>query len=189
MFYGDWSVFEGPPEDEDRLRLVAFDAGKAEVPDELQPCACSQPGHFHCGVPGVIAHLENGRLPPHGQVERCDQCGRYPDDEAARQQLIDRGLVWTPGENVGRYAVVCQATVRVPFSGITASTPQDAARIADALFDWDKHQSLAEYAGERTEYLVTPDGPPDTGAGADGKGKPSAEPRYRFNADCDAVTE
>src|SRR5690606_1216474 len=53
MFYGDWSVFDGPPSDEDRHRLTLFDAGKANVPDEYAACACMQPGYFHCGVPGV----------------------------------------------------------------------------------------------------------------------------------------
>lgn len=30
-FYGDWSVFDGPPSDEDRHRLTDFQPGKAEV--------------------------------------------------------------------------------------------------------------------------------------------------------------
>lgn len=32
-FYGDWSVFDGPPSDEDRHRLTEFQPGNAEVPE------------------------------------------------------------------------------------------------------------------------------------------------------------
>ena len=57
-----------------------------------------------------------------------------------------------------RYSVHCYATVRVEFTGVIASTPQDAARIVDALFDWEEHQHLAEYAEELTEFLVDIEG-------------------------------
>ncbi len=57
-----------------------------------QPCECEKPGFFHCGVPGILAHIENGRLAPGAGVERCDLCERYPTDEDARQTLIELGL-------------------------------------------------------------------------------------------------
>ena len=55
------------------------------------PCDCELPGFFHCGIPGILAHFENGRLAPGATVERCDQCERYATDEAARQKLVDLG--------------------------------------------------------------------------------------------------
>ncbi len=61
-----------------------------EVPD--QPCECDKPGYFHCGIPGILAHFENGRLAPGAGVERCDLCERYPTDDTARQKLIELGL-------------------------------------------------------------------------------------------------
>ena len=56
-----------------------------------QPCECELPGHFCCGVPGILAHLENDRLAPDAKVERCDLCQRYPSDEAALERLRELG--------------------------------------------------------------------------------------------------
>ena len=154
LFYADWSVFEGPPSDEDQHRLMAFDPAKAVVPEQYAACACMQSGYFHCGVPGVIAHLENGRLPPGAKVERCDQCGLYPDDDAARQRLVELGLVWPDPPVLHRYTVHVYATVRVTFGELEAPSHEAAARMADELFDWDEHQGKAEFADEITEYLV-----------------------------------
>jgi hypothetical protein len=161
VLYSDWSIFDGLPSEEDQHHLTTFDAAKALVPEAYQPCQCMQPGFFNCGVPGVLAHLQNGRLPPDGNVQHCNQCGQYPDDESARQKLVELGLAWTPDRSVTRYSVHCYATVRVEFDGVIASTPQDAARIIDALFDWDEHQHLAEYAEELTEFLVDVEGDAD----------------------------
>ncbi len=58
-----------------------------------QPCACEKPSYFCSGIPGILAHLENGRLAPGAKVERCDQCERYPSDTAARAKLVELGLV------------------------------------------------------------------------------------------------
>ena len=58
-----------------------------------QPCACEEPGYFCSGIPGILAHLENGGLAPGAKVERCDQCERYPSDTAAWAKLVELGLV------------------------------------------------------------------------------------------------
>jgi len=55
------------------------------------PRECEKPGHFCSGVPGVLAHMENGRLAPGAKVERCDLCQRYPSDEAALEKLRELG--------------------------------------------------------------------------------------------------
>ena len=44
-------------------------------------------------VPGILAHLEGGRVAPDATVECCDQCQRYESDEAARQKLIELGML------------------------------------------------------------------------------------------------
>src|SRR5690606_39269897 len=68
-------------------------AVKSEDVNTDQPrCECEAPGHFYCGVPGILAHLENGRLAAGSKVERCDICQRYPTDDAARQKLSELGL-------------------------------------------------------------------------------------------------
>ncbi len=154
LFYGDWSVFDGPPCEEDAHHLTAFDAAKAEVPEWFQRCECEQPGYLNCGVPGVIAHLENGRISPDAKVERCDQCQRYPDDAAARKKLVERGLVWEHDPHLERYMVHVYATVRVTFGEMQAASPQAAARAAEELFDWDQQRDRADFADEITEYLV-----------------------------------
>jgi hypothetical protein len=55
-------------------------------------CECEKPGYFFCGVPGILAHLDNGKLPGGAKVERCDFCRRIPSDEAALAKLQDLGI-------------------------------------------------------------------------------------------------
>ncbi len=54
-------------------------------------CDCEKPGYFCSGVPGILAHIESGRLAPGAKVERCDLCRRYPSDEAAAEKLRELG--------------------------------------------------------------------------------------------------
>jgi hypothetical protein len=56
-------------------------------------CECEEPGVFQCGVPGILAQIQNGRLAPDATVERCDLCQRYPTDEAALAKLRELGMV------------------------------------------------------------------------------------------------
>ena len=56
-----------------------------------QPCECEKPGHFCSGVPGILAHMEDGLLAPGAKVERCDCCQRYASDEAAMTKLRELG--------------------------------------------------------------------------------------------------
>jgi len=58
---------------------------------EDESCECEKPGHFHSGVPGILAHTKNGRLAPGAKVERCDLCQRYPTDEAALKKMQELG--------------------------------------------------------------------------------------------------
>ena len=55
-------------------------------------CFCEEPGDFNCGIPGILAHLENGRLPEGAKVGRCDLCRRYPSDAAALEKLRENNL-------------------------------------------------------------------------------------------------
>jgi hypothetical protein len=57
-----------------------------------EPCGCEIPGPFHCGIPGVLARVAEGRLKPKS-VERCDECGRFPSDDAARRHLVELGYL------------------------------------------------------------------------------------------------
>lgn len=64
--------------------------------DDAQPCDCELPGYFYCGVPGILARLEQGRLVLGAAVERCDLCQRYPDDAVAYRRLVELGI--EPGD-------------------------------------------------------------------------------------------
>ena len=55
-------------------------------------CECENSGYFNSGIPGIIAHVENGRLAGDAKVERCDLCQRYNSDEAALAELQRRGI-------------------------------------------------------------------------------------------------
>jgi len=54
-------------------------------------CDCELPGTFCSGVPGILAHMEQGRLAPNSKVERCDICRRFASDDAARERLVSLG--------------------------------------------------------------------------------------------------
>lgn len=55
-------------------------------------CECEMSGFFCSGVPGILAHMENGRLTEEPKVQRCDLCRRYDSDEAALDKLKELGL-------------------------------------------------------------------------------------------------
>jgi hypothetical protein len=62
------------------------------VDEDHDHCECEKPGFFCSGIPGILAHMENGRLAEGAKVNRCDLCQRYPSDEAALEKLrqLDR---------------------------------------------------------------------------------------------------
>lgn len=61
--------------------------------DEDSICECQEPGgYFYSGVPGILAHLEADTVATGTEVERCDQCQRYPSDAAALAKLKKLGL-------------------------------------------------------------------------------------------------
>ena len=57
-----------------------------------EACDCEAPGFFHAGVPGILAHLEQGRVAPGALVERCDMCRRFASDEEASAHLRELGI-------------------------------------------------------------------------------------------------
>jgi hypothetical protein len=50
-------------------------------------CYCEQPGYFYSGIPGILAHVENGKIT--STVERCDSCIRFKTDKEASDVLYD----------------------------------------------------------------------------------------------------
>jgi len=54
---------------------------------------CEYEGFYNSGVPGVLAHVEDGQF--YG-VERCDACELYATDELAEQALIAAGIEKAP---------------------------------------------------------------------------------------------
>ncbi|NLX98617.1 MAG: hypothetical protein GXY83_20860 [Rhodopirellula sp.] len=73
------------------LKAAGLDWATDDADDNR--CECEEAGFFCSGVPGILAHLENGRLPEGAKVNRCDLCRRYPSDEAAFEKLRKLGLV------------------------------------------------------------------------------------------------
>jgi hypothetical protein len=69
------------------------EAERPKGSDNRRRCDCEWPGFFHSGVPGILAHMKNGRLAEGAVVNRCDLCQRYPSDEAAFERLRELGHV------------------------------------------------------------------------------------------------
>ena len=59
-----------------------------------EPCECESEGFYCSGVPGILAHVEGGKVPSHevSAVERCDQCERFASDADAIAELSRRGM-------------------------------------------------------------------------------------------------
>jgi hypothetical protein len=72
----------------ERLNIPESDSG-----DEL--CDCEVAGFFCAGVPGILAHLKDGRVAPGALVERCDRCCRFASDTEALAKLQELGIAET----------------------------------------------------------------------------------------------
>ena len=70
-----------------------------KTPEKLACCVCEDPGHFSSGVPGILAHVENGRIV--GRVERSDACRRFRDDQVA-ESVLQRILKASAPQHRGR---------------------------------------------------------------------------------------
>ena len=66
-------------------------ANAAAKGSEDERCECEKAGFFYSGVPGILAHMGNGRLAEGAEVNRCDLCQQYPSDEAAFEKLRELG--------------------------------------------------------------------------------------------------
>jgi hypothetical protein len=98
---GDRNLFEGMIElldaitdqahDRHGIDCLLDDADESIASKDDARCECERPGFFCSGVPGILAHMENGRLANDAAVERCDLCKRYPSDEAAAKKLRELG--------------------------------------------------------------------------------------------------
>jgi hypothetical protein len=92
---GDGDLLEGLLSLTDEIADQAHDRHGIDcllVDDDQSRCECEKPGFFYSGVPGILAHMENGRLADGAQVNRCDLCQRYPSDAAAFEKLRELDL-------------------------------------------------------------------------------------------------
>jgi len=55
-----------------------------KTPPKEAHCVCEDTGHFSSGVPGILAHVKNGRIV--GRVERCDD----QVAESVLQRLLEK---------------------------------------------------------------------------------------------------
>lgn len=119
-------------------------------------CECQSPGSFNCGVPGVLAYLENGRVATGAVVERCDSCERFESDAAARQKLVELGLLEAlpqqPNFTVYAYAIVWTK------HEVAAATSRDAARAIIDGYEWGHERNRAEFADDFGRFVVETDG-------------------------------
>jgi hypothetical protein len=92
------------------------------------PCECEQPGYFCSGVAGILAHVENGHLADEASVERCDQCQRYPSDEAALQRLIELGIA--PRQSTGTATSTLKSAESLPREALV----EIVARVQSLLY-------------------------------------------------------
>ena len=92
---GEAVLLDGLVELTDELADQAHDRHGIDcllVDEDHTRCECEKPGFFCSGIPGILAHMEDGRLAEGAKVNRCDLCQRYPSVEAAVVKLrqLDR---------------------------------------------------------------------------------------------------
>lgn len=79
-----------------RLRAFIDIANGRQVmtSNKIEHCeACEQSGGFYTsGVPGILAHMKDGKVHPDAKPERCDACERFSSDAAAAAELQRLGL-------------------------------------------------------------------------------------------------
>jgi hypothetical protein len=93
---GDGPLLEGLVELTDAIADQAHDRHGIDcllTDEDDDRCECEKPGFFYSGIPGILAHMENGRLSEGAGVNRCDLCQRYPSDAAALEKLRELGHV------------------------------------------------------------------------------------------------
>ena len=91
---GDGQLLEGLIELTDAVADQAHDRHGIDcllTDEDDGRCECEKPGFFCSGVPGILAHMENGHLPEGAVVNHCDLCQRYPSDAAALEKLRELG--------------------------------------------------------------------------------------------------
>jgi hypothetical protein len=90
LIYGS---LESAKQDADQLGNVVVLQLPRPGQDNDSVCECQEPGsYFYSGVPGILAHMGAGGVATGTKVHRCDQCQRYPSDEAALAKLKELGL-------------------------------------------------------------------------------------------------
>jgi len=70
--------------------LIKPDGSNDTADGNEERCECEEPGYFCSGVPGILAHIEDGILAEGAKVERCDICCRYSSDAAALERLANK---------------------------------------------------------------------------------------------------
>ncbi len=116
-------------------------------------CDCEVPGYYCCGVPGILAVIENGKVAPGAVVERCDACERFESDEEARQKLVELGML----DEVPRqptFTVCAYAIVQIKHEGVAAASAREAAKAICDRFDWDRLKGQAVFADEFDRFVV-----------------------------------
>ena len=74
------------------INLLCERLNMPEPAESDEPCDCEAEGFFHAGVPGILAHLHQGRVAPGALVERCDMCRRFASDDEAKSRLRELGI-------------------------------------------------------------------------------------------------
>ncbi|MBA3481433.1 MAG: hypothetical protein H0T51_06420, partial [Pirellulales bacterium] len=120
-------------------------------------CDCEAPGYYCCGVPGVLAVIENGKVAPGAVVERCDACERFASDEAARQKLVSLGMM-EDDPRQPTFTVYAYAIVQTKHEGVAAASARDAAKAVSDRFSWDRLQGRAVFAEEFDRFIVETEG-------------------------------
>ncbi|MDZ4683786.1 MAG: hypothetical protein SH850_01775 [Planctomycetaceae bacterium] len=134
---------------------------KLPRPDQPTPCACERPSLFASGVPGILAHIVDGRLASDSSVECCPVCRRFPTVAAALARLEALGIAGERPSLSTSYTVHCLVMVCIKRTGIVAGTPREAARLARQSFCWEQHGQAVEFVDEIHEMLVDLEGVPD----------------------------
>ena len=120
-------------------RLDGTDCFPVFMTEDIDPCECEESGYWCSGVPGILAHVENGKVVPGTEVEHCDLCARFDSDEAAYQELVRRGFV---DESVPAEGEMEQINISIETTNAAFGGSGELARILRGLASSAEHGLL-----------------------------------------------
>lgn len=108
-------------------------------------CQCEKPGYYYySGVPGILAHIENGQ--PVGEIRYCEICQRYANDDHARFTLLAQTSKKPPSLNPDRLLEQVELLIKLYGQQPYAVDRLPYTKIFEAMVDCYNQQTKRHFS-------------------------------------------